>query len=69
MEDSKLNYKFDIYIDDCPLLVDEIKEYPDRILLLYQQPWNLDCEEAENVFKVKDWYEVMEKIEEITNVV
>ena len=67
MEDSKLNYKFDIYIDDCPLLVDEIKEYPDRILLLYQQPWNLDCEETENVFKVKDWYEVMEKIEEITN--
>ena len=67
IEDSKLNYKFDIYIDDCPLMIEDIKEHLDRILLLYEQPWNLDCEETENVFKVKDWKEVMEKIEEIEN--
>lgn len=68
IKDSKLNYKFDVYIDDCPLMVDGIKEYPERFLLLYEQPWNLNCEESDNVFKVKDWYEIVDKIEEIENV-
>lgn len=61
--DKKVNYKFDIYIDDCPLMVEDMKQHPDRILLLYNQPWNWDCKETENVFRVKGWKEIMEIIE------
>jgi len=68
IKDKKLNYKFDIYIDDCPLMIEDIKQYPDRILLLYDQPWNWDYEESDNVFRVKDWYDIIDKIEEIENV-
>ena len=66
---DKLSEVFDIYIDDCPLLVDRMKEYPDRILLLYDQPWNQYCEESNNVFRVKGWKNIMEKIGEIENVI
>lgn len=65
--DKKVNYKFDIYIDDCPLMVEDIKEHPDKILLLFDQPWNRHCEETENVFKVRDWKDVMGKIDGIEN--
>lgn len=67
IKDKKVNYDFDIYIDDCPLMIEDIKEHPDKILLLFDQPWNRYCEETENVFKVRNWKDVMERIGEITN--
>jgi len=66
---DKLSVEFDLYIDDCPLLVGRMKEYTDRILLLYDQPWNQHCEEQNNVFRVVGWEGVMKKIEEIESVI
>lgn len=66
---DKLSEEFDIYIDDCPLLVDRMKDYPDRILLLYDQPWNWYCENQDNVFRVMDWEEVMKMIELLENAI
>jgi len=67
--DSKLNYKFDVYVDDNPKMIEKMKDYPDRILLLYEQPWNKnwDVSDYHNVIKVKDWEEVMIKIYELEN--
>lgn len=65
---KKTDIKFDVYIDDCPLMIDDIKNYPDRILLLFEQPWNRDCEETSNVIRVKGWKDVMKKIKELENV-
>lgn len=66
---DKLSEVFDIYIDDCPLLAERMKDYPDRILLLYDQPWNRYYKSTTNVFRVMDWKDVMGKIEELENVV
>jgi len=69
--DDKLNYKFDVYIDDNPNMIEHMSNYPDRFLLLYEQPWNKerDINGYKNVIKVKDWKNVMKKIEELEYVV
>jgi len=64
---DKLDFDFDIFIDDCPLLVDRMENHLDKILLLFTQPWNTYCEvnDKSNVFRVNGWKDVMIKIEEI----
>ena len=64
---DKLDYKFDIYIDDNPNMIPEMVDYPDRILICYQQPWNTKYKgkELENVIRVNNWKEVMETIARI----
>ncbi len=59
-KDSKLNYEADVYIDDNPNMAKEMVEYPDRTLLLYDQPWNkkFDDIKTENVWRVHDWDEI-----------
>jgi len=56
--DLKINQDFDVFIDDNPNLVESIKERGDRILILYDQPWNHDVETAENVIRVSNWSEI-----------
>ncbi len=67
--DNKLNYKFDVYIDDNPNMIEHMSNYPDRILLLYEEPWNKkwDINDYVNVLRVKNWNDVMKKIEELEN--
>ncbi len=56
--DLKLKSKFDVYIDDSPNLVEPIKKLKDRVLLLYDQPWNQKAKIEENVIRVKNWGDI-----------
>ncbi|MFX1401882.1 MAG: hypothetical protein ACFE8V_11645 [Promethearchaeota archaeon] len=56
--DVKLQHKFDIYIDDSPNLATSIMKLKDRILLLYDQPWNQTIECNGNVFRVYNWKDI-----------
>ena len=63
--DIKIKQKYDLYIDDNPNLVEPMKQLKNRILLLYDQPWNQDSVCDKNVYRVYDWNEVYKKILEI----
>jgi len=58
----KLTQNYDLYVDDNPNLVEQIKKMEDRTLLLYDQPWNQHSVCEGNVHRVYDWKEVREKI-------
>ncbi len=38
--------------------MESIKEREDRILLLYDQPWNQEVDIAENVIRVENWLDI-----------
>ena len=63
--ENKLNYEADVYIDDNPNMAKKMYEYPDRILLLYNQVWNQNFDEtkSDNVWRVWGWDEIMLAIE------
>lgn len=63
--ENKLNYEADIYIDDNPNMADKMHEYPDRYLLLYNQPWNQEFNDikTDNVWRVFTWDGIMLAIE------
>jgi uncharacterized HAD superfamily protein len=63
--DIKLKQKYDVYVDDNPNLVEPIKDLEDRILLLYDQPWNQKSICEHNVHRVYDWNEVLRKIKDL----
>lgn len=63
--DSKLILEYEIYVDDNPNLVEPIKKMKNKLLLLYDQPWNMDSKCEKNVFRVKTWKEVVEKINDV----
>ena len=58
--DLKLKQDFDVFIDDNPNLVEPIKEMKDRVLLLFDQPWNQDVVANKNVIRVRNWTEIQE---------
>ena len=52
---KKLDYPIDILIDDHPDYDDHIHNHPDKILIVRDQPWNLnDVATRHNVFTVAD---------------
>ena len=59
--DLKLYLDYDIFIDDNPNFVKSIKKFPDKIVYLYDQPWNEDIKENSNVKRVYTWKQI-EKI-------
>jgi len=60
---AKLSMNYNIYIDDSPNLVEEIKKHKDKLLLLYDQPWNQHCDcSSNNIIRVKSWREVWKVI-------
>ncbi len=65
--DLKLQYNYDIYIDDNPHLVEPIKNNERSILLLFDQPWNRSCVDNENIIRVKNWEEIYDKIKNLIN--
>lgn len=69
---SKINYmkNHSIIIDDNPILVDKIKNHDHKYLLLYDSPWNksVNCDEYRNVFRVHNFREVAEKIEQLEKI-
>lgn len=63
--DIKLEQHFDVYIDDNPNLVESIKLFEERTLLLFDQPWNQKSKCEKNVIRVYNWKDVYRKIREL----
>ena len=56
--DSKLAFDYDIIIDDNPNLVDAIRKYENKQLLLYDQPWNQGIKENTKIKRVYNWNQI-----------
>ena len=56
--DAKIALNYEILIDDNPNLIKPIIIFPKKRLLLFEQPWNRNLEEKENVKKVKNWKQI-----------
>ena len=65
--DLKLKQDFDVFIDDNPNLVEPIKKMKDRILLLFDQPWNRAVVANKNVIRVKNWNEIHQYFKKISS--
>lgn len=64
--DKKVNYETDIYIDDCPNMIDDMLDYPTRVLLLYDRPWNKNYKiKSKNVIRVFTWNEIFKYINRV----
>lgn len=62
IDSPKIDLPYDVYIDDNPLLAKDIKaiqQFEDRVLLLWQQPWNWMIESGSGVFRVGGWKSIM----------
>lgn len=57
----KINYNYDIYIDDNPNLAKDVKAlFPNGpALLLWQQPWNWMVVSHYGVYRVSGWKDIM----------
>ena len=62
--DGKIKCDYEIFIDDNPEMVKQMKDYPRKKLLLFDQPWNrhINTRKYKNVARVMNWREVWEKI-------
>ena len=60
--DVKLDYDYDIFIDDNPFLATAIQSFPKKVLLLYDQPWNQECRTGKNIYRVHDWKDIYMKL-------
>ena len=65
VSDSKLNYEADVYIDDYPGLAKKMHDFPKRVLLFYDCPWNEKYKESGNVIRVFGWGDILEFINRI----
>lgn len=61
-EKKKLDLDYDIYIDDSPKLANIIEKYPNKILILLDQPWNKNIQIANNIKRVNNWKEIYDEI-------
>ena len=62
--DVKINYQYDVYIDDSPRLADTIKVYnleenERKFLFLWNQPWNWKIESSQRVKRVNGWKDII----------
>jgi len=64
---NKLDLPFDLYIDDYPGMAKKMTQYPEKIMLFYEQPWNqkdkYEC--VGNIIRVKGWNVVLSSIKYI----
>lgn len=69
---KKIDYMKDrsIIIDDNPFLIDDIKYFTSKYLLLFNTPWNksYDCKPYRNVFRVHNWVDICEKIQQLEKI-
>ena len=68
---KKIDYEFNIIVDDNPFLINDLNLHSDKYLLLYDSPWNhsYDCNLYKNIFRVHNFNEVSEKIEQLENII
>lgn len=55
---AKAYLPYDIFIDDAPMLAEEMKRHPSKRLIIYTRPWNKDVKVTKNVLRADDWLEV-----------
>ncbi len=58
----KLSFPIDVLLDDHPKMGEAAKRYPDKKVLLYDQPWNRHIEETANLTRVPSMRHVVAKI-------
>jgi len=59
---EKLDLDYDIYIDDGPKLANIMGKYPNKILILLDQPWNKTIQISKNIKRVNNWKEIYDEI-------
>ena len=62
--DTKIWLDYEILIDDNPNLVNSMNRFPERTLLLFDQPWNKNLKERVNVKRVLNWKQIEQVFEE-----
>lgn len=64
----KITLDYDVYIDDSEKLAKHMQTIDtEKILLLYESPWNQSISSGKSIIKVSGWEEIMKRIEEIEN--
>jgi len=63
-KDCKLDYGFDVFVDDNPTMIEKMRNYPKKLLLLYDRPVNRkdDVNFFSNIIRVVGWKEVFSHI-------
>ena len=62
---EKLNFGYDIYIDDSPHLMELIKSNKAGAKgILYIRPWNSNFPDSRNVFRAENWAEIYQILRE-----
>ncbi|KKL17488.1 hypothetical protein LCGC14_2485100, partial [marine sediment metagenome] len=61
LSESKLDYPFNVYLDDYPGMVEKMNQHPGKLLLLYDQPWNKKERDTiyGNVLRVFGWKDAL----------
>ena len=67
IKDKKLDYPFNVFIDDYPGMAKDMDKYPGKILLFYSHPWNKKnvYKQSGNVLRVYNWKDVLSYIRTI----
>ncbi len=61
LSESKLDLPFNVYVDDYPGMAKKMNEFPGKVMLYYDQPWNEKNGYIDigNVRRVKGWNDVL----------
>jgi len=61
LSESKLDYNFNVYIDDYPGMAKKMHEFPGKLMLYYSQPWNKKNKypNSGNVLRVESWSDAL----------
>ncbi|MHA1408747.1 MAG: 5' nucleotidase, NT5C type [Candidatus Odinarchaeia archaeon] len=69
VKNNKADLDFDVFIDDCPYMINSIGRHKNKYLLLYDQPWNRYYKRTFNSFRVKDWSDVLFKLSVLRSII
>ncbi|MEM4189343.1 MAG: hypothetical protein QW544_02350 [Candidatus Caldarchaeum sp.] len=61
LKTSKATFVYDVYIDDSPRLAEKLQN-TNRLMFLYEQPWNRNVNSRSNIIRVKSLDEVVERL-------
>lgn len=63
---EKLALDFNLYLDDNPQMTEEIVNFPDKQMILFNCPWNKNVKESFQVKRVESWKEVPDLIKNLS---
>ena len=65
--DSKAQLNYEFYLDDNPNLVKPILSNENKILLLFDQPWNKYITCGDRIRRIEKWVDVLPTVKELIN--